>query len=491
LSPRDGTTAAFTAKLALAQQRCRRRNPAPQGEWTMPADDATTPFLAISPYVVAPEDPAAALASSIAADIAIIGGGYTGLTTALALRERGFAPIILERDFCGHGASGRNAGHLTPTICKDLPTAMLLFGKQKAARLAQFADFCVANAEQLIKAYDIACDYHQSGNIMTVVHPSQERRLRRATETARALGAHMHFVEPGEMRERGLPRAFLSGAMEELGGTLHPGKLAGGLRRAALERGIRIYENTAVRRIEDGKPIRLITDGGTVSAERLVIATNAYTPEIAAIGKRVSPLYISMFETEKLSGRQIAEIGPWAGREGIYTAHESMESFRLTAQRTIIGGSKDVQYFFDASPHNHGGDADARKMSVIAAFRDRFPTLADVRIAHAWAGWCGFTLNFMPMVGRLKDNPAYIYAIGFNGHGIAQATAMGGMIADMVEGKANPWQAVIGRRAPLIPTKTLRYVCVKSLLALFNGIDRRLDARLRSSAHASIEAMGR
>lgn len=404
----------------------------------------------------------------------------------MALRERGFAPIILERDFCGYGASGRNAGHLTPTICKDLPTAMLLFGKQKAARFAQFADFCVANAEQLIKVYGIDCDYNQSGNIMTVVHPSQERRLRQATETARALGAHMHFVDPGEMRERGLPRAFLCGAMEEMGGTLHPGKLVSGLRRAALDRGIRIYENTAVRRIEDGKPIRLITDGGTVSAERLVVASNAYTPEVAEIGKRISPLYISMFETEPLTDAQIAEIGPWAGREGIYTAHESMESYRLTAQRTIIGGSKDVQYFYDAAPHNHGGDADARKMSVIAAFRDRFPTLADVPVAHAWAGWCGFTLNFMPMVGRLDGNPAYTYAVGFNGHGIAQATAMGGLMADMVEGKANPWHDVICRRAPLVPSKTLRYVCVKSLLAVFNSIDSRLDAALRRAATSAL-----
>jgi glycine/D-amino acid oxidase-like deaminating enzyme len=455
----------------------------------MAPHDAATQFLPISPYVSPPADPAPSLATSIAADIAIIGGGYTGLTTALALRERGFDPIILERDFCGYGASGRNAGHLTPTICKDLPTALLLFGKQQAGRFAKFADFCVANAEQLIKTYDIACDYNQSGNIMTVVHPSQERRLRQATETARALGAHMHFVEPGEMRERGLPRAFLSGAMEELGGTLHPGKLVGGLRRAALDRGIRLYENTGVRRIEDGKPIRLITDGGTVSAERLVIASNAYTPEIAAIGNRISPLYISMFETETLSDAQIAEIGPWPGREGIYTAHESMESFRLTAQRTIIGGSKDVQYFYDAAPHNHGGEADARKMSVIGAFRDRFPTLSDVGIAHAWAGWCGFTLNFMPMVGRLPDNPAYIYAAGFNGHGIAQATAMGGMMADMIEDKPNPWLEVIRRRAPLIPTKTLRYVCVKSLLALFNGIDRRLDATLRSTAQTTFAGM--
>ena len=445
----------------------------------MQPDDAATQFLAISPYVQPPSDTAPPLAATIHADVAIIGGGYTGLTTALALQERGYAPVILERNFCGYGASGRNAGHLTPTICKDLPTAMLLFGKEKAAHFARFADHCVATAEQLMSAYGIACDYHASGNIMSVVHPAQEQRLRKATAAARALGAKMHVVEPGEMRERGLPRAFLCGAMEETGGTLHPGKYVAGLRRAALQRGIRIFEGSAVRRINPGRTIELATDGGTVRADKLVLAANAYTPEIGPPGDRITPLYISMFESAPLTDAQIDAIGPWRGREGIYTAHESMESYRLTAQRTIIGGSKDVRYFYDASPHRHGGDADARKMSVIGAFRDRFPALGEVPIAHAWAGWCGFTLNFMPMVGRAADNPAFIYGIGFNGHGIAQASAMGGLLADLVDGKRNPWHDVICRRPPLIPGKPLRYLCVRALLALFNGIDRRIDEKIR------------
>src|SRR5580658_8233806 len=142
----------------------------------MPIDDTSTRFLDISPYVSPPADLQSPLSSNIHADVAIVGGGYTGLSTALALHERGIAAVVLERDFCGYGASGRNAGHLTPTICKDLPTAIMLFGRDTAANFARYADFCVENAEEMMANYDIDCDYNRSGNIMAIVHRSQEKR---------------------------------------------------------------------------------------------------------------------------------------------------------------------------------------------------------------------------------------------------------------------------------------------------------------------------
>lgn len=441
--------------------------------------DSAARFLDISPYISLPADLQPPVSSNIHADVAIVGGGYTGLSTALALHEKGISAVVLERDFCGYGASGRNGGHLTPTICKDLPTAAMLFGRETAAKFVRYADFCVKRTEDTMKAYGIDCDYRDSGNIVAIVHRVQEKRLRKATEAAVSLGAKMHFVEPGEMRDRGIPSAFHCGAMEELGGTLHPGKFILGLRKAALARGIRIYEQTAVEHIDETIPNRLITMGGAVSADKLVIAANAYATEIGRPGDRIAPLYITFFETAPLSDTQLERIGGWRGREGIHTAHESMESYRLTTQRTIIGGSKDVQYFYDCAPHNHGGEGDARKMSVIRAFRERFPTLADLPIAHAWAGWCGFTTNFLPVVGSEPNNPTYHYAIGYNGHGIAQATTMGTLLADLVLGNSNPWQELICRKPAYMPPKSLRYPGVKALLAILNGIDRRVDGKAR------------
>jgi gamma-glutamylputrescine oxidase len=442
--------------------------------------DRATRFLEISPYLDRPADVQASLDGDVRADVAIIGGGYTGLSTALALHEAGVSAVVLERHFCGFGASGRNAGHLTPTICKDLPTAKMLFGGDTAAELVRFADHCVERTEQAMRDYRIECDYQPTGNIMAVVHHSQQRRLRLATEAARALGARTRFVEAGEMRERGLPKAFICGALEEAGGTLHPGRLVLGLRRAALERGIRIFEQTTVTGVEPATPMRVIATRGSVSAERVLMATNAYAPEVGRPGQRLCPLYITLFETAPLTDAQLESIGGWNGREGIYTAHESMETFRLTAEQTIIGGSKDVRYFYDCRPHEHGGDADARKMSVIRAFRERFPELADLSIAHAWAGWCGFTLNFLPVVGRDPGNESYHYSVGYNGHGVAQAIAMGGLLADLITGGRNRWHDVICRKPAYMPPKPLRYLSVKALLGIVNGVDRNVDRKIRA-----------
>lgn len=448
----------------------------------MISNDQATRFLEISPYVERPGDLRPALDRDIKADVAIVGGGFTGLSTALALHKAGVEAVVLERDFCGYGASGRNAGHLTPTVCKDLPTAKMLFGAETAGKLARFADHCVERAEAMIAEYGVDCDYNPSGNIMGIVHPSQEKRLRAATEAARSIGAKVRFVEPGEMRERGVPPAFLSGAMEEAGGTLHPGKFVTGLRRAALARGVKIYEQTQVERVEDGRPARVITAGGVVSANKVMMAANAYTPEIGRPGDRLCPLLISLFETAPMSDADLAAIGGWAGREGVYTAHESMETYRLTAQRTIIGGSKDVQYFYDCAPHNHGGEADARKMSVISAFRARFPALGHLPIAHAWAGWCGFTLNFLPVVGHASGGETYYYSVGYNGHGVAQASSMGALFADLMLGRDNPWADIICRKPAFMPPKPVRYATVKTLLSFFNGADKRIDRELAASA---------
>jgi glycine/D-amino acid oxidase-like deaminating enzyme len=440
--------------------------------------DSETPFLSVGPYVDVPADLQAPLECDIRADVAIVGGGLTGLSTALALKKAGIDAVILEREFCGYGASGRNAGHLTPTICKDMPTAIMLFGRERAGKLASFADHCVETAEQLIANLGIDCDYHASGNIMSVVHPAQEARLRKATAAARAIGARVRFIEPGEMRERGIPKAFLCGALEEAGGTLHPGKLVMGLRRAALDAGIRIYEQTKVQHVTRDTPARVITDRCTVSADRVVMASNAWTPEIGEPGHRLFAFNVTLFETDPLTDAQVDAIGGWPGREGIYTAHESLVSYRLTAQRTLIGGSRHVRYFFGGKPSAHGGAEDASMMANLDEFRDRFPALDDLGFAHAWSGWIGMTMNFMPIIGESPRRPGLYYGVGYNGHGVAQALKVGELLAGRIQGRDDPWYAVISRKPAYLPPEPFRWLGVRSLLGLVNAIDAHRNRQI-------------
>lgn len=440
------------------------------------------PFLDISGYLDRPDDLQPSLAENLQADVVIIGGGFTGLSTALALKSEGMDVVLLEREFCGFGASGRNAGHLTPTIGKDLPTLIMMYGAERTGTLVRFAEHCVRRTQQLITDREIACDYHDGGNIMTVVHPSQEKRLRRGAEAARKLGASMTYLDAQAMRERSLPHQFIGGVFEPVGGTLHPGKLVLGLRKAALAAGVRIYEQTpALAVLQDARPI-VYTPAGQVKAEHVVLGSNAYTREVSAAGKRLVPLYVSMFETEVLSDEQRAAIGGWTGREGVYTAHEILESYRLSASGSIIGGSRGVRYYYGGTPKPGVGAHAATRALQMNAFGDRFPELRHIPMQHHWGGWIAMTLNFLPAIGPVDKSGKVLQGVGYNGHGIAQANAVGELLADRILGRKNEWADVLPNTPPPLPPEPLLWLVSKALLASFALVDRRTDKRIRKLA---------
>lgn len=445
-------------------------------------EDRPAPFLPISAYLESPPDRVQLLAGDASADVAIVGGGLTGLSTALALKRAGVDVVVLEREFCGFGASGRSAGHLTPTIGKDLPTLLMLYGQERTASIVRFADHCVHRTEEMIAEHGIDCDYAPTGNLMAVVHPKQEKRLRRAAEVAGKVGADVRFLEPEEMRARGLPPAFLCGALEGAGGTLDTGKLVLGLRRAALAAGVRIHEGTRVTRVEVGARLVVRTAHGALRAERVVMATNAWTREIGAPGARVLPLYVTLFETEPLDDAQLAAIGGWPRREGVYTAHEILESYRLTSRRTIVGGSKAPRYHWGARPADHDGPNAHSQATIVRGFRDRFPALAEVPIARFWGGWIAMTLNFLPSIGAHGRDGRHWHALGYNGHGVAQATAVGEILADCISGSDNEWARVFPKPAPTLPPEPFLWLTARGLLALFGAIDRVTDRQIRAAS---------
>lgn len=429
--------------------------------------------LELSPWVKAPEPPAPPLAGEARADVVVVGGGYAGLNTALNLRERGVDVVLLEQQFCGFGASGRNAGHLTPTIGKDAPTLTLLFGREKAGALMRFADRAVKYAEATIARHAIACDYLPSANIIAGVHPRQEKALRKAVSAGAALGAQLTWLDGAEMRRRGLPPAFTFGVLEGCGGHLHPGKYVLGLRAAALRAGVRVHEQSPVTAIEEGAKVRARTASGSVSADHLVIATNAFTPvTLGRLRNRVVPVRVSLFRTPPLTPAQRARVG-WPNREGVYTAHEILESYRIDGEGRIVGGSKVVNYVYG------GGLAPADQPEAFAAldraFRDRFPMLDDVPVEAYWGGWIGMTLDFLPLCGTSGN---VHHGVAFNGHGIAQASYMGRLLADRVLGVAGEDAELLARRGIPIPPEPLRWLLVKALIGLFAGMDARVDRAL-------------
>jgi len=303
------------------------------------------------------------------------------------------------------------------------------------------------------------------------VHPRQHHVLDKAARAAGALGLDGEIVEAGAMRAHGLPRAFTRGFLLRRGGILDPGRFARGLRRVALAAGAALYEGTPVVRIEDGVPAVIETPRGRVRARFVVLATNAYTPALGFLRHRIVRLHVYLFATAPLSPAQLAAVD-WHGREGIYTAHEMLESYRLTTDNRIVGGAKTVRY-------GYGGralpDHPATFAFLEATFRDRFPELREVPIEHRWGGPIAFALDFLPVLGRLDRHGAIYYGAGYAGHGLALASYAGTMIADLVVGRDGPGRVLASRRVVPLPPEPFRWLVVKGLTGVLGAIDRRVD----------------
>lgn len=428
-------------------------------------------------WVSPPADFCSALEGDTRADVVIVGGGYTGLNAALALKEVGVDVVLLEMDFCGKGASGRNSGHLAATMGKDLPTLVRHVGRERAAGFMRFNDRCVRNVEETFENYGIDCDYEPVGNLLCGLHPRQLGLLQRTAALFESLGVEVSFLSEEQMRNRRLPKAFKFGVLDPRGGYLDPGKYVMGLRRAALAAGVRIYENTPVTRIDEAAaPVHVSTIAGTVRADKVIVATNGYTP--ASLGRlktRVFPIRVSLFRSKRLTPEQLETLG-WTGRQGLITAHSAIEHYRLTTDGRILGGSKFVRYRYGSKL------ADGYQPAVFAGFtqllKDRFPELPDLQMETFWGGWIGMTPDFLPLSFSNRRRNLY-YGMGYNGHGIAHATMNGRMLADQVLDRPNEDVELFKRRMLPLPPEPLRWLAVNGLKKYFERMDRVVDSDLR------------
>lgn len=433
-----------------------------------------------SPWLHTLPPPAPPLVDDGEADVVVVGAGFTGLSTALALRAEGRAVTVLESTHAGFGASGRNAGHLTPVIGKDLPTLASLYGKRRGKALVGLVDTAMAHVETLIARHGIACDYEPVGNVMAAVGPAQHGVLDKAARAAEQLGLDAELLEPAAMRARDLPAAFTRGLLWRRGGILDPGRYVLGLRQAAVDAGVVLHEGSPVTSIGDDAPAVVTTPGGRLRARDVVLATNAWTPTLGRLGHVVLPIHVRLFRTAPLSPAQHAAIG-WSGREGVYTAHEMLESYRLTADGAIVGGSKTVRA---AAAGHDPADAGAMDAEIERAFRERFPALRDLPIVARWGGPLGFALDFLPAVGRTGRAGNVWYSAAYAGHGIALASYAGTMLADLMAGRDGPGAALWAhRKPPLPPGGPLRRLVVRALVGVFGMLDERVDRTVRRSPH--------
>ncbi|MFF2554380.1 NAD(P)/FAD-dependent oxidoreductase [Nocardia sp. NPDC058058] len=384
-------------------------------------------YSSFSGWIDSPAEYAPTLTGEARADVVVVGGGYLGMSTALRLAQRGADVVLLESEFCGWGSASRNAGYLTNTLAGDAQMLAALHPR-RLSRVIRFADSSVEFSNKLIDQLGIDCDYERTGNVIAAVTRGQLRRSRHNAEILVKAGADAEFIDG---REFGLPDAFLGGIYERAGGLLNPGKYARGLRAALLDSSVKVFEHSPVGSIRPtDRGVTVTTTAGRVHADRVVLANNAYSRDLAITPRNLSaPLWVTLVETQPIDPERLRATG-WSSRVGISTHHLVLESFRLTPHNTIIFGVR--------QPETTRGALGARTADpdvvddLVRGFHQRFPSLESVAPQRAWGGWIAMTPSWLPVVGEATKN--IYYAIACNGHGLAQGPYLGSLLADRLAG---------------------------------------------------------
>lgn len=398
-------------------------------------------------WVEAPTDLQPALTQDITCEVAVVGGGIGGMSTALKLAERGHDVVLVEAEFCGHGSSSRNAGQLAGAPGGDLQLLNLL-SRKKMPAMVRLAEHAAHFVEDFIQSHGVDCDYEATGNAFAATSRGQMGRVRRVAKILRRAGGH---VTVGTSSELGIPRGFLGGMREEIGGIMNPGKFSLGMRRVLLESSARVHERTKVLDVArgDGRVV-LTTPQGRVTASTVVLATNAFAGEWDITPKHLSvPIWVIEVETEPIAPERLEAMG-WTSRAGLVTQHAIMENYRLTSCNTIVFGVRRLERGTSHPLPRDKVPDQALVDELAGAFATRFPSLADVKVDRAWGGWIAITSSWLPVAGRIGDD--VVYSIACNGHGLAQAPYVGSMIADLIVDKEMPEDLeVLWRDTPKFP----------------------------------------
>ncbi len=413
-------------------------------------------------------------------DAVVIGAGFTGLSAALTLKQKGLSVAILEKEYAGFGASGRNCGQVGVQLGTSPIKTLQQHGQERTQQLANVLKRAITRVQQNVDSSGLDCDYLSNGNITAAVHEDQIDRINRTAEICNSVGLGSEILDRSALRARGIPPSIVYGFHEKIGGTINPAKYARGLRQLADAVKIPIFEGSPVQRIEPGGNVRVTTPQGSTSSPMCVLATNAYSGELGMLSNAYLPLSVSVIVTERLTQAQRSRL-QWPGEEGLHTTHRMIENIRLTPDGRILIGTKRARYGFGL---RHPPANDPRLFGELErVLRDRLPQLNDVKLERGWTGRVAVSSDFLPNVGHLGSHRNIVYSIGYGGHGIAMAGEAGAVAAGLlIEADLGDAGVLVNRQKPPIPPEPLRFLAARSMLAWMAATDRQVDAKARAAS---------
>jgi glycine/D-amino acid oxidase-like deaminating enzyme len=397
-------------------------------------------------------------------DVAIIGGGYTGLTCARYLAAQGLSPVVLEANRIGWGASGRNGGVVEGKFRVSYPEMAARFGLDVARRMHEIAGEAVRHLGEQIEACNIvAANYQANGTTRCAHNDRAFEALRREAEWRRqALGeTGLTLQNAGELADELGAATFSGGLLNVQGGVIHPLNYAFGLAEWLARSGARIAEEAPVMALRrDGQDMILETPGALIRAPKVVIATNSYsdiTPATGFVRKSIIPFRSAMVATAPLTGTAGEHL--LADGRSYSETRRMMRWFRKAGDRLIYGG----RGAFGAT------DSEAAFEALTLALREQFPEVAHVPVTHRWSGLVAMTLDSLPHIGRKDDQVAY--AVGYNGSGIAMSSLMGKYVAQVAIGDKPSLGLLTSLPLSPIPFYGLREPAVRLVAGWYQFLD--------------------
>jgi glycine/D-amino acid oxidase-like deaminating enzyme len=367
-------------------------------------------------------------------DVAVIGGGFTGLSAALALAKRGASVAVLDAGRMGGGASGRNGGQCNTGVAQDYVALYAQLGAERARGCYRAYASAVETVERLIRDEQIDCDYLASGKLKLAAKPHHLEHLEKTAELIRReVDPDVELIGRDRIRSEVGSDSFYGGLLQKHGGQMHMGKFAVGLANAAVRNGARLFENASVTSIEkDGGAYRVVSARGELRAKQVLIATgpSRHGP-FGWYRRRLAPVGSFIVVTEPLPAAELARLLP---ERRSYTTSRLMHNyFRVTPDARLLFGGR-ARFTASEQP------SDAKSGRILQAnLVQMFPSLADARIDYCWGGLVDITADRLPRAGQ---HDGIYFSMGYSGHGTQMSTHMGQVMADVIGGNAaaNPWR---------------------------------------------------
>ncbi len=411
-------------------------------------------------------------------DLCVVGGGYTGLWTAILAKERDPSRdvVLIDAHAAGSAASGRNGGFMDASLTHGIGNAQARW-PDEVEILEELGRRNLNEIEASIKKYDIDCDYERTGviEVANSTHPpSYLAEVRDDYEYLVGLGYDVEWLDAEAMQAE-IHSPIYTGGMwsKDTCAIVDPARLVWGLKEAAESLGVRIYEDTKATRLDrDGLGVKVTTPLGIIRAGKVALGTNAFKPVLKRLNNYIVPVYDYCMVTEPLTPAQLDSIG-WKNRQGLSDLANQFHYYRLTEDNRILWGGYDAIYYWGGkvrAEHESRPESWAR---LSEHFFETFPQLDGVRFSHVWGGVIDTSSRFSVFFGRAMGGRVS-YALGYTGLGVAASRFGGSVMLDLLHGRrsiATQTQFVKSKPIPF-PPEPFRFIGIQATRWSMNQEDK-------------------